>query len=64
MKQLEFLDCLRSSWRMQLVLKGAADRVCGDFYFEIGEILGDLGIEGWKSDAFILKVCEICEIEF
>ncbi len=65
MKQLEFLARLQRNSYWQRNLKQAADRRGdGGFYFELGTIFGDLGINGWESEAFINKVCQICNIEF
>lgn len=64
MKQNEFFTLLESNKRMQSelqrALKNGGD---GLFYFTLGEIFGNLGINGWESDRFIEKVCEICNIE-
>ena len=62
MKQREFLSILQESKRMQRKLKKAAEESDGCFYFELGGIFGDLNIQGWESDAFIEKVCKICNI--
>lgn len=65
MKQKDFFTILQNNKRMQrklqdAVLKGGD----GLFYFTLGVIFGDLNINGWESDAFIEKVCKICNIEF
>lgn len=66
MKQSEFLDLLKKSNRYQNKLKKALGPLLDDgaFYFALGEIFGELGIDGWVSDIFIVKVCKICDIEF
>ena len=64
MKQSEFLEYLSSNSKHKRQLKQAANESDGVFYFMLGEIFGILGINGWQSEAFICKVCKICDIEF
>ena len=64
MNQNEFFTILQKSKTMQRKLKKAADESDGLFYFELGAIFGDLGINGWDSETFICKVCKICNIQF
>ena len=65
MKQSEFLSRLRRNFDWQRNLQKALNRHGdGGFYFCLGSIFGDLGIDGWESEAFIDKVCKICDIEF
>ncbi len=65
MTQKEFLTLLeRNKWmqsKLQTAVKNGGD---GLFYFSLGEIFGDLGINGWESDRFIAKVCKMCDIEW
>lgn len=65
MKQSEFLSRLKRNSYWQRNLRKALERSGdGGFYFALGSIFGDLGIDGWESDTFISKVCKICELEF
>ncbi len=65
MNQKEFFTILQNDKLMQRKLQDALLKG-GDglFYFTLGVIFGDLNIQGWNSDAFIGKVCKICNIEF
>ena len=65
MKQSEFLDRLKRNSYWQRNLRKAVERNGdGGFFFELGTIFGDLGIEGWESETFIDKVCKICNVEW
>jgi len=56
---------LRRNFDWQRNLQKALNRHGdGGFYLCLGSIFGDLGIDGWESEAFIDKVCKICDIEF
>jgi len=66
MKQSEFLALLQTNKRYKSKLKNALGELLndGEFYFALGEIFGELNINGWESESFINKVCKICDIEF
>ena len=64
MKKHEFFNELTRNRNWQSRLINAARRSDGNFYFTLGEIFGELEINGWASESFICKVCNICEIEF
>ena len=65
MKQKDFFTILQKDKKMQRDLQNALLKG-GDglFYFTLGGIFTDLGINGWESETFICKVCKICKIEF
>lgn len=65
MKQSEFLNLLKTNKFYQRKLQNAVQNGGdGMFYFTLGQIFGDLNINGWESETFIDKVCKICDIEF
>jgi len=65
MKQIEFFEYLRThKWRRDALKMQAENNGDGAFYFYLGSIFGDLDINGWESETFIDKVCEICDTEF
>lgn len=65
MTQSEFLARLKRNSYWQRDLRKALERNGdGGFYFHLGRIFRDLGINGWDSEIFIAKVCKICKIEF
>lgn len=65
MKQKEFFTLLESNKRMQSELQMSAENGGNRlFLFNLGVICRSLGVNRWKSDRFIGKVCKICNIEW
>jgi len=65
MKQKEFLIELNDNKGWQHRIQKAVERNADTgFYFTLGEIFGELKINGWESETFIDKVAKICNVEW